>query len=122
MLENYLAHRRAHRDFENAGPSNVAADADKFQSARAVRALRDKPIDTAHQDLRHVDERFHIVDDRRLLPQTDLSRKRRLVARLGAMAFDRFDERAFFSADVAPGTDKDFKIELEFAAEDFLSE
>ena len=42
------------------------------------------------------------------LPQRPprIDRERRLVARLGALAFDRFDQRALFAADVAAGADE----------------
>ena len=96
--------------------SNVAAHSDKFQAARATGALGDEPIDPACENLRNVDEGFDIVDDRGLLPKADLAGEGRLVARLGAMAFDGFDERAFFTTDVAAGADKNLKIEIHVAA------
>src|SRR5258708_19441585 len=121
MNEDNVAHGRAHGYFENAGPAHPAADTDKFQSARATGALSDEPIDAARENLRNVDEGFDVVDDGGFLPEADLARKGRLVARLGAMAFDGFDERAFFATDVAAGADKNFQIEIEVAAEDLFS-
>src|SRR5438132_11952413 len=94
MREDHFSEGSAHGQFENAGTLHVAADPDKFQPARTVDALRDKPIDAARQNLRDVDERFHVVDHRRLLPQTDLAREWRLVARFGAMAFDGLEKRS----------------------------
>ena len=120
MIENNVAHGHAHRDFENARAGDVAAHADKFQATRATGALCDEPIDAASENLRNVDKRFNVVDDRRFLPEADLAGKRRLIARLGAMALDGFDERAFFAADVAAGADKNFEIKVEVAAEDFF--
>ena len=84
--------------------------------------MRDKPIDAARQNLRDVDERFHVVDHRRLLPQTDLAREWRLVARFGAMAFDGLEKRALFPADVATGAHKNFEIKVELAGENSLSQ
>src|SRR5260370_4759982 len=121
MIEDNVAHGRAHGYFENAGAGNVAADTDKFQSARATGALSDEPIDAARENLRNVDEGFDVVDDGRFLPEADLARKGRLVARLGAMAFDGFDERAFFATDVAAGADKNFQSKIEIAPEDFFA-
>src|SRR5207244_10978575 len=94
-------HASAQGQCEAAGTLHVAAAPDNLQPARTVDALRDKPIDAARQNLRDVDERFHVVDHRRLLPQTDLAREWRLVARFGAMAFDGLEKRALFPADVA---------------------
>src|SRR5579863_3360783 len=36
----------------------------------------------------------------------------RLVARLGALAFDGFNQRGFFSADIAAGADEKFQLEM----------
>src|SRR6266849_4621358 len=117
MIEDNVAHWCTHGDFENARAGDVATHTDKFQSARTTAALGDEPIHPASENLRNVDESFNVIDDRGFFPQSDLAGKRRLVARLGAMAFDGFDERAFFATDVAAGTDKNFDI----AAEDFFS-
>ena len=40
----------------------------------------------------------------------------------GFLTFNRFHQRAFFSADVAAGADKHFEIEAEFTAKNFLAE
>src|SRR5260370_5482449 len=122
VIENDLTHGRSHRHFENAWACDLAADADKFQAARATGALCDKPVNPASEYLRNVDESFHIVDDRGFLPQADLSRERRLIARLGAMALDGFDERAFFATDIAARTDKHLQVVVEVASQNFLSE
>ena len=37
--------------------------------------------------------------------------KGRLVARFGAFAFDGFEQRAFFAADVTAGADEDLQVE-----------
>src|ERR1700687_3273947 len=122
MIENDIAHRRAHWNFENPGANDVAADANKFQTARTTRALCNEPIDTTRENLRNVDERLDVVDDRGLLPEADLAGEGRFIARLGAMAFDGFDKRALLATDVAAGTDKNFEIVVEVAAQDLFSE
>src|SRR5882762_6372734 len=83
MIENDITHRRAHGDFENSRMRDMPAYTDKLQSARAIDALRDKPIDPAGENLRDVDERFDIINDGGFLPEADLAGERRLVARLG---------------------------------------
>src|SRR5713226_3910145 len=122
VIENDLAHGHAHRDFENARARDVTANADEFQATRAAGALCDKPVDPARENLRNVDERLDVVDNCWFLPEADLTRERRLVARLGAVPFNGFDERAFFATDVPAGADKNFEIVVEVAAENFLSE
>ncbi len=100
----------------------MAADADKFQAARAASALCNEPVYAASENLRDVDKSLHVVDDGGLLPEANLAREGRLVARFGAMALNSFDERAFFAADVSAGTDKNFELVVEVAAQDFLPE
>src|SRR5216683_2644306 len=99
MIEDNVAHGRTHGDFENARAGDVAAHTDKFQSARTTASLGGEPIHSASENLRNVDESFNVIDDRGFLPQSNLAGKRWLVARLGPMAFDGFDERAFFAED-----------------------
>ena len=48
--------------------------------------------------------------------------KRRLVARLGALAFDSFDKRGFFAANVSAGTDENGEVERNIGAEDFFAQ
>src|SRR5437899_678015 len=121
VIENDFAQGSAHGDLENAGAGDVAADADKFQPPRTVGALRDERIDAARKNLRNIDECFHIVDDRWFLPQAHLAGERRLIAGLGAMAFDGFDECALLAADVAAGANKHLEIVPEIAAKDCFS-
>ena len=113
LIENHFRHRRAHRDDENPRLAHVSADADEFQSRRPALPLRFVPVHALHQNLRHVRERLDVVQRRRLVPQAVGDRKRRLVARLGALAFDRFDQRGFFAANVAAGTDENLELESE---------
>src|SRR6266700_1957560 len=122
VIQNNVAHGHAHGDFENARPGNMAADANEFQATRAACALLDKPLDAAGENLRNVDESLNVIDDRGFLPQADLAGERRLIARLGAMALDGFDQRALFATDIAAGANKNFQVVIEIAAEDFFSE
>ena len=76
----------------------------------------------AREDRRGKRERLDVVDDRRLLPQPLQRRKRRLVARLGALAFDRLEQRALLAADVAARADEHLEVELAARAENALAE
>ena len=99
------------------GVPDVAADADKLQSGRAAYALRLVPLDASHQNLRHVGERLHVVQRRRLVEHALRHRKRRFVARFGAFALDGFDQRALFAANVSAGADEQFQVEAQAGAE-----
>src|SRR5436190_9554155 len=122
MVKNQLAIRDPHRNLEDAWRAHVPADADEFRTGRAVYALRLVPVGAARQNGGCIRERFNIVDNRGLLPEALQRRKRRLVARLGALAFDGFEERALFAADVIAGTDEHFQIESQIRAENPLAE
>src|SRR6266850_2293640 len=122
MIEDDLAHRRAHGDFEYSRASHVTTDADKLQTARAAGALRGEPIDTPRENLRHVNESLDVVEHRGLLPETHLHGKRRLVAWFGSMPLNRFHQCGFLAADVPAGADKHFEIEIKLTAEDPFSQ
>ena len=47
---------------------------------------------------------LYIVHQRRLSKDPNLRHERRAVARHTALAFNTFDHRAFFAADIGPGT------------------
>ena len=76
----------------------------------------------AEHDERHVGQRLDVVDDGRLPEQADLDRERRLVARLAALALDRFEERGLLAADVGAGTAPQLDVEGEAGAQDVRTE
>ena len=55
------------------------------------------------QDLAHPVQRLHVVLERRASEETDLRDVRRAQPRHAALAFDRFDHRRLFAADVGAG-------------------
>ena len=113
---------RAHRDFVNSWTIHIATDSDELHAESAVRSLRLEPLRSAGED--HGGERkgLNVVDGGRLVPKSIRSREGRLVARFGAFAFDRFEQRALFAADVAAGADKNFEVEGQSAAQNTRAE
>ena len=120
--EDHIANGDAQRHFEDAGIDDVAGDANEFEATRTVGGNGFVPVNAAREDLRHIGESLDVVDDGGLLEKAGLAGEGRLVAGLGAMAFDGFQERGFLAADVTAGTDKDVQIEIEVTAEEFLAE
>src|SRR5207237_6660318 len=55
------------------------------------------------ENVAHPVQGFHVVFERWAPEQPDLRDIRRAKARLAALAFDRFDHRRFFAADVGAG-------------------
>src|SRR5688572_3388922 len=113
-----LAIAGAHRHLEDAGLLHVAADADELRADRTALALRLEPVEPAREDHRNEIKRLDVVDDGRQLPQSLLTRKRRLVARLGAFAFKGFEQRRLFTANVAAWTDEYFQLERQIRSKD----
>ncbi len=111
MLENQVGHGRAHRDFVHSRPHHVAAHANKFQPGGAARALRLVPIHAAHKNRGTFANVSTLLMTVGLFHSPCLHGKWRLVSRLGALAFNRFEQRRFFAADVAAGADKYLQIE-----------
>ena len=70
----------------------------------------------------YVAEGFDVVDDGGALVEAEHRRKiRGLDARVGALAFERFDEAGFLAADVSARAAMDVDFEVEAGAEDVLA-
>src|SRR5205807_386007 len=54
--------------------------------------------------------------------QSDIHRKRRLVARLAAFALDRIEQRRFFAANVSTGAEPQFNVERKTSAENIRTQ
>ena len=98
-----LAHRDlADFDFVIAGLLHVAADAEDAR-AGVVRRAELRVFRAAHlDDVLHVAERLDVVHDGRAHVEAEHRREiRRLDARIGALAFERFDQAGLLAADVS---------------------
>jgi len=94
------AQGRAHRHFVQAGVAHVAGDAKQARS-RGLRRADLRVLGASEvEDLEHVDQRLHVVDERGHAEEPDGDWKRRLVARLSPLPFDRVEERGLLAADV----------------------
>ncbi len=103
----------AERELVDARLVAVAGDAEQLEAG----GLR-VPIDLNHsapfgQDAATAGERLDVVDDGRLADEPGVHRERRPVARLAAVAFERFDERRLLAADVGAGAHPDLDVEIE---------
>ena len=106
-----VAQRRAELDLVGARPRDVAGQAEQLRPGRALRADRGVRLAAHPRMQRDVGQRLDVVDDRRLAEQADLDRERRLVARLAALALDRFEERRLLAADVGAGAAPELDVE-----------
>ena len=108
-----LAQRDVHRRFVHAGRLHVAADAVQLRAAVLLGAEAGVPLRALRDDQRHIAERLDVVHRRRLAVEADDRRKRRLVARLRALAFERFEQRGLFARLVGAGAAVDEDVAVE---------
>ena len=113
-----LAQRHAHRQLEQPGPLDVAADPVDFGAGAALRADRLEPVRAVLDDGRHAGQGFDVVHDRRAAEQAVHRGKRRLDARIGALALQGFDQAGLLAADVGARAAVHVHVEVEAAAED----
>jgi len=74
-------------------------------------------------DVFHIAERLDVIDDGRAHPQTKDGRKiRRLDARIRALAFERFDEAGFLTADVSARAAMNVNLQIIAAAQNIFAE
>ena len=71
----------------------------------------------------HVAKRFDVVHDRRAHVETEHSRKiGRLDPRIGALAFERFDQPGLLATDIGAGAAMDVNLDVEAEAEHIFAE
>src|SRR5262252_9120260 len=117
-----LAKRDVHRRFVDARPLDMSADAVELRAAVLFRAESREPLGAFGDDEGHVAEGLDVVDGRRLVIEADDGGKRRLVARLGALAFKRLEERGLFAGLIGTGPAVHEDIAVEPGAEDVPAE
>ena len=85
------------------GSLDAARHRERAQALAAVPAVRGEPVAALLEDLAHPVQRLEVVLQRRPAEQADLRDVRRAQPRHAALAFDRFDHRRLFAADVGAG-------------------
>ena len=105
--------RHAERKFINAGRGAIARHGQQLRAGRELRAYLSEPFAAARRDHCHERERFDIVDAGRLAEIAIRDRERRTYARRAALAFQRFDQRAFLAANISAGAEVNVDVEIE---------
>ena len=106
-----FAERDAERGLEQAAMLDVAGELDRHGAARAAHAEIGIGLGAVGEDEGDRRKRQHVVDHGRLAEQALVRRQRRLGADDAAAAFEAFQQRGFFAADIGAGADPDFEIE-----------
>src|SRR5690606_16506703 len=87
-------------------------DAEHFR-ARVVRTAKaGKPAGATAQNGRRNRDRLNVVHSRRAAIETSVRREWRLQARLALLAFEAFEQRRLFTADVSAGAMVDVDVEV----------
>src|SRR5262249_6879376 len=97
---DHLAQRNAHRQFVDAWLVHVAGNAQDARAARLAGAQAGEPLAAFGNDVGDVHQRLDVVDDGRHPEQALDGRKRGLQPWPAALAFQRVQERRFFTADI----------------------
>ena len=102
MLFNQLTEGNAHRFFHGARLVHMARNLEQLGSSIILTAKALEPIRATAQDRWRDGNGFHIVDRGWATIKARARRERRLQARLALFAFQAFDHRGFFTADIGP--------------------
>ena len=117
-----LAKRHVHRCFVDARTLHVPADTVQLRPAVLLRPERGKPLRAVLHNQRHVGERLDVVHRGGTVVEPDERGKRRLVARLGALAFERLEQRGLFAGFVRAGAAVHVHVAVEPGAENVLAQ
>ncbi len=112
MRVDQFTERQAHGFFHHAGPVHMAADLEQLGAFILGPTDGGEPFRATAQDGRHHGDGFDIVHRRRVAIQASAGRERRLQARLALLAFQAFDHRGFFAADIRAAAAMDDDIEI----------
>src|SRR5665213_2791613 len=113
MPLDQFAERDPHRLFDVAGTLDMAGDTEQLGADIVGPADAGEPCRTPPQDIRRYRDRLDIVDGGRAAVETDIGRERWLQPRHALLAFEAFQERGFFAADIGAGTMGHVKVERE---------
>src|SRR5690606_6205566 len=117
-----FAHGDAEGLFDDAAVLDVAGELDGQRAARTTHAVIAVVLGALVQNDRHRSERDDVVDHRRLAEQTFDRGNRRLVAHFAALAFQAFQQRGLFAADISPRAHAYFQFELLARTENVVAE
>ena len=138
-LEDDLAERRAHRDFDQTHVVDLTGQREDLGAGVAADGLDPVavlvafglpvadlgvPLGALAQDDRNRGVGFDVVDVGRAAPvaAADVRRERRFGGGLAALAFHRVDERGLLAADERARAELDLDVEREVRAEDVLAQ
>src|SRR5450759_1876947 len=100
----------------------MAADTENLGTFALLGADRRVPGGAARHDVRDVGQGFDILYESRFAPHPYLRRVRWLQTRLATLAFERFDHRGLFAADISAGPAMHGNVQVKTTIEDILAQ
>src|SRR5690606_36615891 len=108
-----LAQRDSHLLLDIARIVDVPGDAEQLGAGVLRPAKRGPPVDAAPQDGRRNGNGLDIVDRGRTAVEAARRREGRLEARLALLAFETFEQRRLFAADIGAGAAMQIDVVVE---------
>src|SRR3984957_15297245 len=121
-LVDEFTERDAEGRLEQAALFDVAGKLDRHRAARTTHAEIGIRLGATGEDEGDRRKRQHVVDHGRLAEQAFVRGERRLGADEAAPAFEAFQKRGLFAANVSAGADPHLQIEVVLRAADVLAE
>ena len=118
---NDVPNRRPKRNLIHSGTTHVPRNTKQTIPGRICRADAGIRRAATQNNFRHIDQRLDVVHNGRLAEQSALRRKRRLVARFAAVAFDGIEQRGLLAANVRTGSAPDFNVERKPVAQNIVT-
>lgn len=100
MLFNQLAQRNRHLFLDHTPLVNVPTNSKELGTPVTLTTKRGKPVGAPAHDGRGRSDGFDVVDGSRAAKKTDIGGEGGLHAGFAGFAFEGFDERGFFAADI----------------------
>ncbi|MNM46076.1 hypothetical protein D3C81_570060 [compost metagenome] len=122
VVFHQLPQGQAKGPFHQTAVTHIARQLEGHGAQRTAHAVITIKLRTLGQNQRHRGQRQHVVHQRRQAEQTLQRRNRRLGANDPTLAFQRVQQRGFFTADVSTGPDAHVHIESQAAAADIGAE
>ena len=117
-----LTQGSAHRDFDQTGVVDLAAQCKYLSTFALFGAHRSEPVGTLEDDLRDIRISLDVVQDGRFCKQALDSRERRTGSRFAAVAFNRGHQSGFLAADECACAQSQVDIKVKAGAEDILAQ
>ena len=111
MALDQLPEWNPHGFFDVAGTLDMAGNAEQLGADIIGPADGGEPGSTPPQNIRRHRDRFNIVDRGRATVEADIGREWRLQPRHALLAFEAFQQRRLFAADIGAGAVRHVKVE-----------